>query len=222
MSGELLRADGVSKTYRRGGTEQAALREVSLSVPTGCLTVLAGPSGSGKTTLLSILGGYERPDAGLVTIFPPLPAVASPAALSWSHAGYLPQALALMDELTVAENVQLPARLAGDPGDDRQTGALLERLELTGLAGRYPSHTSGGEQQRAALARALRLRPPLLLADEPTGQQDRARVELVLDVLAGYAHSGHAVVVTSHDPTVIKAADQVIALRDGRVEVGRH
>ena len=217
-TGAVIAAEQLTRRFRRGAETVLALDGVSLELYGGELAVAAGPSGSGKTTLLSILAGVERPDAGRVRTFPPLPADRPPDQLPWRHLGFVPQALALLDELTVAENVELPAvldRTAGSP--EPATAELLERLEIDHLAGRYPSHTSGGEQQRTAVARALRLRPPLLLGDEPTGHQDRARIELLLTVLRQHAYNGNAVLLASHDPAVIAAADRVVTLADGRI-----
>lgn len=217
-TGAVIAAEQLTRRFRRGAETVLALDDVSLELYGGELTVAAGPSGSGKTTLLSILAGVERPDAGRMRTYPPLPENRPPDRLLWRHLGFVPQALALLDELTVAENVELPARLdrsAGSPAP--ATAELLERLEIDHLAGRYPSHTSGGEQQRTAVARALRLRPPLLLGDEPTGHQDRARIELLLTVLRQHAYNGNAVLLASHDPAVIETADRVITLADGKI-----
>ena len=206
----------VTRRFRRAAEVVTALDDVTVELHAGELTVAAGPSGSGKTTLLSVLAGIEVPDAGRVSTGAPLPPGIPPADLPWRFLGYLPQSLALLDELTVAENVDLPRRLdRSAPGADLDE--LLELLEIEHLADRYPTHTSGGEQQRTALARALRLRPPLLLADEPTGQQDRARVDLVIGVLRRHAYAGHAVLITSHDEAVISAADRLLTLADGRL-----
>jgi putative ABC transport system ATP-binding protein len=212
----LIAVSRLTRYYRRGAEMITALDAVNLEVHMGELTVAAGPSGSGKTTLLSILAGYETPDAGRIVTLPPLPPDVPPAELSWRHVGYVPQSVALLDELTIAENVDLPARLAtGDTGPP--TGELLHRLDIAHLADRFPSQTSGGEQQRTAIGRALRLRPHLLVADEPTGHQDRARIDTVLQVLREHAYAGHAVLVSSHDQTVIGAADRVVTLTDGRL-----
>jgi ABC-type lipoprotein export system ATPase subunit len=213
----VMTVEGVVRRFRRGSETVLALDDVSLKLYGGELAVAAGPSGSGKTTLLSIMAGIERPDSGHVTTHRPLPDGVSHDQLGWRHLAFIPQALALLDELTVAENVELPAWLDPAPGQVPTTPELLALLEIEHLAGRYPSHTSGGEQQRTAVARALRLRPPLLLGDEPTGHQDRNRVELVLDVLRQHAYRGAAVLVASHDEAVIAAADRVITLADGRI-----
>lgn len=208
----------VTRRFQRGAETVLALDAVSLELYPGELTVAAGPSGSGKTTLLSLLAGTETPDAGQITPQPPLPTGVAPRQLGWPHLAFIPQALALLDEFTVAENVSLPAALNPVAAADApSTEELLARLEIGHLATRYPSLTSGGEQQRTAVARALRLRPPLLLGDEPTGHQDRARVELVLSVLRLHAYHGNAVLISSHDPEVIAAADRVITLADGRI-----
>jgi putative ABC transport system ATP-binding protein len=201
----------VTRRFRRGVETVTALDDVSVDLYPGELTVAAGPSGSGKTTLLSIIAGYERADAGTVT------SGGRPTAdLPWRALGFVPQSLTLLDELTVAENVDLPGRLdprvPGTPAEE-----LLELLEIGHLAGRYPNQVSGGEQQRTAIGRALRLRPDILLGDEPTGHQDRGRVDLVLGILRQHAYAGHVVLISSHDEAVISAADRVVTLADGRI-----
>lgn len=238
---------GVSRRFARGAETVMALDDINLDLRCGELTVVAGPSGSGKTTLLSIVAGLETEDAGVVATATPLPAGVATRDLPWRHLAFLPQAPTLLDELTVRENVELPALLDSSPG----TGAgivpglgsytavvpgpssdaaavsgpaadeLLDRLEIGHVGDRYPSQTSGGEQQRAGLARALRLRPTVLVGDEPTGHQDRGRVDLVLGVLRGHAYSGAAVLISSHDEAVIHGADRVITLEDGRIVADR-
>ena len=205
----------VTRRFRRGAETVTALEHVSVELYPGELTVAAGPSGSGKTTLLSIIAGYERADAGSVT------SGGRPTAdLPWPALGFVPQSLTLLDELTVAENVDLPGRLnPRAPGTP--TGELLELLEIGHLAGRYADQISGGEQQRAAIGRELRLRPDILLADEPTGHQDRDRVDLVLGLLRQHAYAGHLVLISSHDEAVISSADRVVTLADGRIVTDR-
>ena len=207
----MIAIHNVTRRFRRGPETVTAVDDVSLDLYPGELTVAAGPSGSGKTTLLSIIAGYERADAGTVT------SDGRPTAeLPWTALGFVPQSLTLLDELTVAENVDLPGRLnprvPGMPAEE-----ILDMLEIGHLAGRYPSQISGGEQQRAAIGRALRLRPDILLGDEPTGHQDRGRVGLVLGILRQHAYAGHIVLISSHDEAVISAADRVVTLADGRI-----
>ncbi|MGC9670661.1 ABC transporter ATP-binding protein [Planosporangium sp. 12N6] len=216
--GAVVAVEGLIRRFRRGRETVTALDDVTLALYPGELTAVAGPSGSGKTTLLSVLAGLDSPDGGRISTGPPLPPGVPPDGLGWRHLAFVPQSLALLDELTVYENVDLPARLdpAATPAD-WSTGEILDRLEIAALAVRYPSLISGGEQQRTALGRALRLRPPLLLADEPTGHQDRGRVELVLDVLRRHAYGGHAVLISTHDEAVIATADRVVMMADGRV-----
>jgi ABC-type lipoprotein export system ATPase subunit len=218
--------DGVNRRFTLGAVSVDALIDVSAQINSGQITVIAGPSGSGKTTLLSILAGHETRDSGQITVHPPLPEGAELPKLNWAYVGYVPQTPALLDELTVAENIELPRRLltrrrrrGSTPSEGQwDTAALMARLQIDHLAMRYPSQTSGGEQQRTALARALRLGPPLLIADEPTGHQDRARVHIVLDVLRDYARTGRSVVIASHDDEVIASADVLIQMLDGRLQ----
>jgi putative ABC transport system ATP-binding protein len=230
----IILIDGVSRSFTLGDSTVEALIDVSARIRPGEVTVIAGPSGSGKTTLLTILAGHETMDAGRITTHPPLPEAAPIEQLNWAYVGYVPQTPALLDELTVTENIELPNRLLSRrvrSGRDKRgpaapegawdTPTLMDGLQIAHLASRYPTQTSGGEQQRTALARALRLAPPLLIADEPTGHQDRARVHLVLKVLKQYARSGRAVVVASHDDEVLAAADSLIRMADGRLEVER-
>ena len=209
--------ENLTKRFRRGSETVTALDDVTLVLNPGELTVAAGPSGSGKTTLLSIIAGFETADAGAVRFESPLPVGVDPLAMTWRDLAFVPQALALLDELTVRENVEMPALLdrAADRGEPAEE--LLERFEIGHLADRYPSMTSGGEQQRTAVARALRLHPPLLLGDEPTGHQDRGRIDLVLGILRGHAYAGNVVLISSHDEAVISMADRVVTLADGRL-----
>jgi ABC-type lipoprotein export system ATPase subunit len=165
--------------------------------------VIAGRSSSGKSTGLMVLAGWQRADAGVV-----------PRPGSWEELAYVPQRFGLLSELTIRENVQLPARLRGVDG---HTDELLELLELAALADRYPAEASIGQQQRAAVARALCLRPRVLLVDEPTSHQDAASAELVWSLLAEAAAGGTACLVATHEPDAVHRADTAWAIDDGRL-----
>jgi putative ABC transport system ATP-binding protein len=216
-AGPLLVVDGVGRTYRRGAEEVHALVDVSFELEAGEVVALTGPSGSGKTTLCNIIAGWEHPDTGAVRWG--LDGVDA-AAPSWDVLAMAPQRLGLLDELTVAENVELPLRLSGDPdrwpAPDR-LDAALEAFGLGHLAHRMPWEASIGEQQRTALARALVVGPRLLLADEPTGHQDAAWASGVLEGLQKAAAAGSAVLVATHDEEVIARIPRRLMLEDGRL-----
>jgi ABC-type lipoprotein export system ATPase subunit len=213
----VLRGTGLEKTFARGSERVRALRGVTFSLGPGEVVGLTGPSGSGKTTLLNVLCGWERLDGGTMSFFEePAP---SPAELPWSRVAILPQDLALFEELTIAENVRLPARLRGGAGSER-VEALLEQFGLRELASRLPDETSLGEQQRAALARAFVLGPGVLLADEPTAHQDEAWTKEVMGGIRALASAGTACLVTTHDPDASAFLDRELAMRDGELRGG--
>ncbi|RBY88765.1 ABC transporter ATP-binding protein [Blastococcus sp. TF02A-26] len=208
-----LRGVDLAKSYRRGRERVHALRGVSLDVGPGELVALLGRSGSGKSTLLNCLLGWERPDAGTVSV----PGAEAPATAPWTTVAVVPQQFGLLEELTVGGNVTLPARLAGDADPAAAATAALTALRLDALADRLPSEVSLGQQQRTALARALVVRPAFLLADEPTGHLDEELTGTVLGVLREACAGGTGVLVASHDPAVVTAADRVLRLEDGRL-----
>jgi putative ABC transport system ATP-binding protein len=207
----VLTLAGVEKAFVSPAGSQPVLTGVDLSVTRGEVVAIAGRSGSGKTTLLSIITGWAEPDAGSVEF-------AAGEALGpdrpWRDLAILPQSLGLLDELTIAENIGLPLRLAPDLAGDGP-GDLLERLGIDHLGGRYPNEVSLGEQQRAGLARAAVLRPRLLVADEPVSHQNREWAEAMMVVLGGLATEGTACVLATHDEIAFAGADRVLELRDG-------
>lgn len=213
MNGPILTVERLTRRFRRRSTFVYALDGLSLELYPGQFAVAAGPRGSGKTTLLSILAGLEPFDGGRITAHPPLPQNVPLGRMRWRDIAYVPQVLTLLDELTTRENIEMPALLDPD-GPGWPAEQVMSRLELEHLADAHPNNATRAEQQRIAIARALRMLPRLLLADEPTSQQDAAGAALVLDVLYEHARAGNAVLISS-DSSV--AADRVLRLVGGRL-----
>jgi ABC-type lipoprotein export system ATPase subunit len=210
----VLRLHGLSKSYRRGSELVTALRDAQLTMRRSEMVGVVGRSGSGKTTLLHLIAGWERPDRGSVA----LEGRVAGAMPQWNRVALLPQRLGLIEELTIAENVEYPARLAGVLAE-RSTliHRLLEALGLDAVQHRFPRETSLGEQQRAALARALVLTPVIMLADEPTGHQDRGWMERMLDAVRRSADEGTACLLATHDDEVADFVDRVFTMTDGEL-----
>ncbi|UAL71833.1 ABC transporter ATP-binding protein [Streptomyces angustmyceticus] len=217
MDAALVRCDDVARTYGSGPAAVVAVHGLDCHVPPGARIAVVGPSGSGKSTLLHLMAGLDRPTAGKVSH----PGIdGADADTLTRHIGVVFQGPSLLPPLTVAENVALPLRIDGVPeteADDRAQVALA-RLELTELARRLPDELSAGQAQRVAVARVLARRPRLVLADEPTGQLDRATGRQVLAILLGTAQElGAAVLVTTHDPRIARALDVRWYMADGRL-----
>jgi putative ABC transport system ATP-binding protein len=218
----ILSATALTKTFRAGGTETPALRGVDLALAPGEFVAVMGPSGCGKSTLLHLLGGLDRPTSGQIILAGQR--VDGLSETKWAklrrrQVGFVFQLFNLVGNLTVADNIELPALLAGfSAGEARQRReALLEELDLAGKASAIPAQLSGGQQQRVALARALINRPALLLADEPTGNLDTQGTRDVLSLLSRRHDQGQAIVLVTHDARVASVADRVISMRDGRI-----
>jgi ABC-type lipoprotein export system ATPase subunit len=212
-AGPVIAAHGVSRRYVRSAETVIALRDVDLELYPGEVVALVGPSGSGKTTLLNLLCGWERPDSGVLRW---RGGTSNLDERPWRDVAIVPQALGLLEDLTVGENITLPARLGGD-GESAGVDALLDALAIAHLTARRPRNTSLGEQQRAAMARALLLSPALLLADEPTAHQDADNTERILHCMASAARSGSCALVATHSSDVRGAASRVIRIVDGRI-----
>ncbi len=216
MSGPILAAERLTRRFRRRSDVIYALDGLSLELFPGQLAIAAGPPGCGKTTLLAILAGLEPLDGGRITTFAPLPEDVPLGRMRWRDVAYVPQVLTLLDELTTRENIEMPALLDPDGGLGWTAEDVMGLLELDHLADAHPDRATGAEQQRIAVARALRMRPRLLLADDPTSRQDPRGASLVLDVLRQHAHAGNAVLI-SGDAGVV--ADRVLHLKSGRLVV---
>ena len=208
---------------RRYGSGPPALEDASLSVRAGEAVAILGPSGSGKSTLLNLIAGLDRPDSGSVTVDGVrVDRLGEAGAARYRRAkiGMVFQFFHLLDDLSVADNVALPARLAGLGRRESQNRAaeLLDSLGVARHAGAHPNRLSGGERQRVAVARALMNRPPLLLADEPTGALDSASGEEVSRLLRELNADGQTIVVVTHDTELARSCTRrTIRLVDGRI-----
>ncbi len=217
----------VRKTYVQGARRVVALDGVSLSIPRGSFASVMGPSGSGKSTLLHLAGGLDLPDGGEVLLDGRSTSAMDDDALTLlrrRRLGFVFQFFNLLPSLTVAENVALPLLLEGGSRPDaaRRAAELLARVGLADRATHHPDELSGGEMQRTALARALAADPPLLLADEPTGNLDSATGRAILDLLRDVVRKdGRTLLMVTHDSAAAAFGDLVITLRDGRVESER-
>ncbi|HYF14674.1 MAG TPA: ABC transporter ATP-binding protein [Phycisphaerales bacterium] len=220
----ILTASNLHKTYRLGRVRVPVLRGVDLSIAEGEFVAVLGSSGSGKSTLLHLLGGLDRPDTE------PAPTIGfrgdrvtsmSAGALDRyrrASVGFVFQFYHLLPELTVLENVTIASLIAGAPAREF-AAALLADVGLSHRLEHRPAELSGGERQRVAIARALVNKPPLLLADEPTGNLDHATGATILDMLEKLRRDhGHTMVVVTHDAETARRAGRVVRLADGRVE----
>jgi putative ABC transport system ATP-binding protein len=222
-----LRAQGLVKRFAApSGPAIEVLRRVDLEVHPGEMVCIEGPSGSGKSTLLNVLGLLEDPESGEVWFGDHPVSRLSRSAKSRERGrwlGFVFQAFLLLPSLTAIENVLLAARYVGRAGADgrRRAEILLERLGVAHRRDHYPAQLSGGEQQRVAFCRAILNDPPLLLADEPTGNLDDDNGAVILAGLRDRARAGGAVVVVSHRPEAARQATAVFTLADGALTLRR-
>ncbi len=219
---EILRVDSVERVYPLGHERVSALKGINVSVRAGQLVGLMGRSGSGKTTLLNIIGGLDKPTSGRVFVkgqdLSRLPDQQL-TELRRKMIGYVFQSFALIPVLSAIENVELPMHIAGMGRADRYRRAV-ELLQMVGLGKRMnhrPFELSGGEQQRVAIARAISNRPPLILADEPTGELDSGTGLQIMSLFRRIAsqEDGVAVVIATHDPTITQIAHVTYEISDG-------
>jgi ABC-type lipoprotein export system ATPase subunit len=220
VGASVLRARGLRKDYGKGEGLVRAVDEVDLDVASGETVAVMGPSGCGKSTLLHLLGGLDRASGGELWLAGQRIDQLGERALARlrrDKIGFIFQAFHLMDELSAAENVELPALLAGRSARSarRRAGELLDRVGLADRAGHLPSQLSGGQRQRVAIARALVSNPQLVLADEPTGNLDSQATVEVLRMFEDLHSSGQTLLVVTHDSRIAATADRLISMRDG-------
>jgi putative ABC transport system ATP-binding protein len=211
----------VSKTVTSGAEPLTILHPLTTTIPRGQFVAIVGPSGSGKSTLLGLLAGLDAPTSGSVWIdgvdITKLDEDAL-AKLRGEKIGFVFQFFHLIPSLTAHENVAVPMEIKGLSDAGPRARALLEEVGLTGRAHHYPSQLSGGEQQRVALARALANDPPIVLADEPTGNLDTTNGRHIMEILQNIHRTRHTtLVLVTHDAELAAVADARITLRDGRV-----
>ncbi|WP_296675839.1 ABC transporter ATP-binding protein [Novosphingobium sp.] len=221
MTQGAIAASNLTLTLGQDGSAVEILRDIDLAVPLGQTLALLGPSGSGKSSLMAVLSGLERASGGALTV-----AGADFAALDEDglaaarrgRIGIVLQAFHLLPTMTALENVMTPLELAGIPDARSLAQAELTAVGLGHRLDHYPAQLSGGEQQRVAIARALAPRPPLVFADEPTGNLDMATGEAVMDLLfARRAETGATLVVITHDAALAERCERVVTLADGRI-----
>ncbi|MCI7491242.1 MAG: ABC transporter ATP-binding protein [Lachnobacterium sp.] len=217
----ILQANNIKKVYHSAAGDVCAVKDVSINFEKGLFYALIGKSGSGKSTLLHVLGGLDRPTEGTVLID-------GTDLFSYSdekmaifrrrHMGFVFQQFNLLDEYNVYNNICMPLKLDGKSVDKTYFDEIVNMLGINKLIKKYPSELSGGEQQRAAIARAMISKPQLIFADEPTGNLDKKTSEETMNLLLDCARKmGQTLIVVTHDLDIAKKADIVIQLEDGNI-----
>ena len=223
MNGRIIEATHISRVFPMPAGPVTAVADVTLQIASGDHIAIRGPSGCGKSTLLHMLGCVEPPTAGTLLFRGDDVTTLSDrkrSLLRLRQIGFVFQRFFLLPMLTAAENVELPQSEAKVPKAERRlrTKELLEYVGLAARADHRPSELSGGEMQRVAIARALANKPGLLLADEPTGELDRATGEQIASLLDRVNADGTALVIVTHDPTLAERSTRILSMRDGRIE----
>lgn len=218
----LIELQNVSKHFRAGDTKTTALDDINVSIGQGEFVAIMGPSGSGKSTLMHILGLLDVPTAGKYTLETQDTSKLNDRELAEfrrDKIGFIFQSFNLLPRLSVAENVMLPMAYAGISNKKRKQRAaeLLKSVGLADRADHRPNQISGGQTQRAAIARSLANEPSLILADEPTGNLDTKSSEAVIDQLKQLNKQGNTVIIVTHNPEIAAQAGRTIEIRDGRI-----
>jgi putative ABC transport system ATP-binding protein len=212
----------LSKAYPIGDAEVEALKDVNLKVSKGKFLAIYGPSGAGKTTLLNIISGIDRPTSGKIIVLGEDLAVKDEDFLAdfrCNNVGFVFQSYNLVSTLTVAENIAFPMEWRRRPEQEieKRVNELLATVGLQHRANHFPAQLSGGEQQRVAFARALANDPPLVLADEPTGNLDTKNGQKITEILQMLKANGKTIIVSTHDAEIMRLADQTLCLEEGRM-----
>jgi putative ABC transport system ATP-binding protein len=224
---EIIRTENLVRDFKSGNTVVHALKNVSIQLEKGKLTILKGRSGSGKTTLINLLGALDRPNSGIIQFSGNNITTAGEGVkneLRRKHMGFVFQSVALISMMSAYENVEFGLRIAGYNGRGRSE-RTRECLSLVGLSKRMehrPQEMSGGEQQRVAIARAIAHKPDIVFADEPTAELDtHMGLQVVRHFKSLVESEGLTVVMTTHDPSMIDIADHVLTLEDGEIADAR-
>lgn len=216
----MLEVRNLTKVYRTAEVETQALGGVSFDVAAGEFVSVMGPSGCGKSSLLNILGFLDTPSGGSYRLLDEDVAALSEAALTRlrrEHVGFVFQSFNLVDDLTVAENVEVSLLYRKDEARRSRVVEVLEQAGMAHRADHRPQQLSGGEQQRVAIARALASNPGIILADEPTGNLDSANGEAVMELLKAASRSGTTIIMVTHSPLHAASARRIINMLDGRI-----
>ena len=218
----LIQMNNICKTYHAGDNTVEALQNVSFSVESGEFVAIVGSSGSGKSTLMNLLGCLDLPDSGEY-LLDGIPICSQDegclSRIRNRKIGFIFQGFHLIPTLTALENVELPLSYRGIAAGERRRLAeeALRKMGLSHRAGHRPAQLSGGQQQRVAIARAIAASPPLILADEPTGNLDSATGSEVMQMLLSLNREGRTVILITHDPAVAAMAGRIIRIQDGKL-----
>jgi putative ABC transport system ATP-binding protein len=220
MSDIMIKVDNLEKDFRRGSELIRAVNGISMEINKGELTAITGASGAGKTTLLSCIGLLEKPTGGTITIDGKLIKGISETGMTVLRRklmGFVFQRFFLIPTLSALENVMLPLAFAGKSRSRKDVIALMDKLGVGDRMHHRPGQLSGGQMQRVAIARTLVLDPPVIIADEPTGNLDSSNAGLMFEILKTLAHEGKTIMVATHSEHLAKTCDRIIHLQDGKV-----